>query len=147
MKQNKLYEEIARRCIEKYSELKDLRNHPCNIAILESDEEKKSKGRRICAECMKIPKKFKWMREVDFQIVVYEPNCAHMTDEQLEILLWHELMHIGVTVNEDGSVDYGIKDHDVQDFRVILELYGVDWDKPDDGQITFDGLQSAAKTS
>jgi len=145
------YAEIGEKCIKKYPELINLRDNPCSIAYLGSSKKKSGKGRLTYAECHKIPDKYKWMSEnaYDFMITVYEKNCAGMSEEQMEILIWHELMHIDVTELEDGSVAYGIKDHDVQDFRAILELHGVDWALPDQnrqaagddelpGQITFD---------
>lgn len=126
------YAEIGEKCIRKYPELINLRDNLCSIAYLGSSKKKTARGRLTYAECHKIPDKYKWMSEkaYDFMITVYEKNCAGMNDEQMEILIWHELMHIEVTELEDGTVAYGIKDHDVQDFRAILELYGVDWALP-----------------
>ena len=143
------YEQIAQRALDKYPELALLKEYPPSIAYLASVREKTSRGRRVFAETMKIPAKYKWMavdREYDFQIVVYEPNCCGMSDEQMEILMWHELMHIGVELQDDGTVKYFINDHDVQDFRAILELHGVDWAKPNYEQVTIGQLQAAAKS-
>ena len=48
------------------------------------------------------------------------------TDEQLEILLLHELLHIGI--QWDGNEEtYSIIPHDVEDFRAIIERYGIGW--------------------
>lgn len=129
------YAEIAETCIRKYPELINLRDNPCSIAFLGSNKKKSSRGRLTYAECHKIPDRYKWMSQnaYDYMITIYEQNCAGFTDEQMEILIWHELMHIDVKELEDGTAAYGIKDHDVQDFRSILELYGVDWALPDAG--------------
>ena len=128
------YAEIGSRCIQKYPELINLRDNPCSIAYLGSSKKKSARGRCTYAECHKIPDKYKWMcsEAYDFMITVYEKNCEGMTDEQMEILIWHELMHIDVSELEDGSVVYSIKDHDVQEFRAILELHGVDWALPNE---------------
>ena len=59
-------------------------------------------------------------------IVVYEPNCVGFTDLQFELLLWHELKHIGFkpdTIDEE----YYVVPHDIEDFRVIIDKYGLDW--------------------
>lgn len=127
------YQEIGLRCIKKYPELELLKEHPCSIAFLGSQKEKKSRGSRTYAECHKIPDKYKWMSEnaYDFMITVYEKNCADLSDAQMEILIWHELMHIGVEAKDDGTASYYIKDHDVQDFRAILKAHGVDWALPE----------------
>ena len=60
-------------------------------------------------------------------IVLYGPNTAGMTGEQLKILLWHELLHVGMSMNIDGEPVYRIVSHDVEDFRVILNKHGFDW--------------------
>jgi len=139
MKIRQEYEDVALRCIEKSPELEMLKEYPCSIAYLGSAREKTSRKKLVYAETMKIPNKIKWMskdREYDFQIVVYEPNCQGMTEEQMEILIFHELMHIGVVPQEDDSVKYVINDHDVQDFRAILDRFGLDWAETEYHQTT-----------
>lgn len=90
------YEQIAEYYIENYIELEDLKEHPCSIAYLGSKKEKGKKGKRVYADCTKIPDKYKWMageKVWDFMITIYEPNCQGFSDEQMEILMLHELMH------------------------------------------------------
>ena len=58
-------------------------------------------------------------------ITVFEPNCVGMTEKQMEILIYHELLHI--KIDEDGN--HSVRPHDLEDFRVIIDEYGVDWDK------------------
>ena len=62
----------------------------------------------------------------DFTITVFEPNCEGMTDEQLRILLLHELMHVGITIDKDGAEAYHIVPHDLEDFRAIVGRFGPD---------------------
>lgn len=134
------YEELGIACINKYEELEGLKEHPCSIAYLGSDKQKSSRGMITYADCTKIPDKYKWMGEYDFMITVYERNCEGLTDEQMEILMLHELMHIKVDENGDGTATYSIRDHDVQDFNAILERFGLGWNrKPTDipGQMAF----------
>jgi predicted metallopeptidase len=57
-----------------------------------------------------------------FAIVVYQSNVDHMTQEQMQLLLLHEMMHIPATGER-------LVDHDVKDFRAILE-FGLDWHEP-----------------
>lgn len=109
------YEKLGKQLItELFPQLKDVR-----IAWLESDKAKKAKGKIIFAECAKVPEKLEWCCPYDFTITVYEPNARHMTEEQLRILLEHEIMHIGK--------DKTIVPHDAEDFRGIIEKYGIDW--------------------
>jgi hypothetical protein len=54
------------------------------------------------------------------------PNVDGMTERQLEILMYHELLHVGMT--EDGEdVKYIVNPHDVEEFRTIIDKYGIDW--------------------
>ena len=57
---------------------------------------------------------------------MFEPNTERFTDDQLRILLLHELMHVGI--EKDGNEEkYRIVPHDVEEFKAIIERYGVDW--------------------
>jgi hypothetical protein len=46
-----------------------------------------------------------------------------MDEHQLEILMEHELRHIGVA----DSGELVIEPHDIEDFRAIIDNYGLDW--------------------
>lgn len=120
------YKRIGEELILTAPELDYLRDSAANIVFLGSDYEKKKAGRIICGECEKIPGKYRWAIDYDMAIIVYEPNVERFTDEQLRILLLHELMHIGV--KEDGNEEtYYVVPHDVEDFRAIIDKYGIDW--------------------
>ncbi len=77
-------------------------------------------------------------RILDFFIVVYEPNIEYFTDRQIEILLRHELHHVGIDF--DGNENkYYIVPHDVvyldvlddgNDLWFIREYY---WDSRVEG--------------
>jgi len=45
-----------------------------------------------------------------------------MTENQKKILMLHELRHIGI-----GEKGFRIENHDVEDFRDILERFGIEW--------------------
>lgn len=126
LKRNKEYMYAAKRLIRNHPSLADLKDSGARIAYLESDEEKAAKGKTVCADCNLVSKKYKWCCDYDFFIVVYEPNITDFTPEQIEILLLHELMHCGISF--DGKEPtYYIVPHDVEDFREILDTYGIDW--------------------
>ena len=121
------YAEIANELINEREELLYLRNSSVVIMYLGSDQMKKSKGRIIFGECEKVPDKWKWSVPCDFTITIFEPNVEHFTDEQIRILIFHELLHVGIDV--DGNEEkYYIRPHDVEDFRLILNEYGMEWD-------------------
>lgn len=124
------YAAIGDYCINNYPEFESLREHAVKIAYLGSDKAKKSKGRITGADCNKVQDLYKWTCPYDFFIVVYEPNVQEWTDQMLETLIRHELLHVGITENEDGEVSYYIKPHDVEDFKIILEEEGLGWSDP-----------------
>ena len=108
---------------EKFEELTEL-----NILVLLSDREKKTKYNKTFAECIKQNDLQCFLNGYDYVIVVYEPNTALLTLEQMKILLEHELMHI-----DYNGTEKGLKPHDTEDFREIIDAYGIDWAKGADG--------------
>ena len=106
--------------------LSDIRDSQVSIMYLGSEYEKTSRGRTVYGQCEKVPEKYKWAVPCDFTITIFEPNVEHFTEEQMRILILHELMHVGI--EEDGNEEkYYIRPHDVEDFEEILERYGMDW--------------------
>jgi hypothetical protein len=120
------YKQIGEDLILTAPELESIRDSAVNIVFLGSDYEKKRQGRTVFGECEKIPGKYRWAIDYDMAIIVYEPNVERFTDKQLRILLLHELMHVGI--KEDGNEEtYYVVPHDVEDFRAIIDKYGMDW--------------------
>lgn len=116
------YTELAKQVIEENPELEYLRTAPVTIIFLASTHKKKGKGKSVYGQCEKVQEKNKWGIPADFTITIFEPNVAGMTEEQLKILLFHELLHVGR--------DYeSITPHDLEDFKIIVDRYGVDWAK------------------
>lgn len=82
-----------------------------------------SRDKMVFGECKKIDDFFKVYCPYDFVVIVYEENCAGFTDKQMRILLYHELLHIGI--DEKGK-PYK-KAHDVEEFNEIILLHGMNW--------------------
>ena len=133
---NEEYAEIASRIIEEEDELTDVANSHATIVYLSSDKAKKGKDKIIHAECEKIPDKYKWSIPADFTITIYEPNVATFTDEQMRILIFHELLHVGIKFTDDGQESYFIRPHDIEDFRYIINKYGLDWNIPEWSEVS-----------
>ncbi len=123
------YAEMAAQIIDEEESLIDVANSHATIIYLGSDNEKKSKGKAVLGECERISDKYKWGIPADFTITVFEKNCAGFTDDQLRILLFHELLHVGIEFLDDGSERYSVKPHDYEDFKEITDRYGTDWGK------------------
>ena len=84
-------------------------------------------GKVVKAQCEKISDKYKWGIPCDFTITVFEPNCEGMTEEQMKMLIFHELLHVKISYKDDGTETYGINPHDLEDFKLIIDRFGTDW--------------------
>ena len=122
------YAEIAAEVIKENAGLfGDIQKSSATIIYLGSDYAKTSKGKTVFGECEKVANKNKWAIPCDFTITVYEPNCVGMTRDQMKILLLHELMHVGIEIDKDGSEKYYIRPHDYEDFKYVIDHYGTNW--------------------
>ena len=121
------YKKIGQRLIRTLPELKFIREMGIRIAYLSSDEEKKKNKRIIHAECTKVDEKYSWCCRYDFFITVYEPNIEYFTDQQIDILIEHELRHVGVDYSGNAP-KYYIVPHDIEEFWSIIDKYGLLWD-------------------
>ena len=115
-------QKLANYIIKKYEHMELLKDIPVRIAFQYSDKEKKSKNKSIFAECDKVNEKYSLFCPYDFLITFYEPNTAFLSDKAFELLMYHELRHIGI--NEKG---FYIIPHSVEDFKDIIKKYGIDW--------------------
>lgn len=126
------YQEVAQELIQEEETLADIANSKAQIICLSSTHKKKTRDRIIHAECEKVSDKYKWGIPCDFTITVFEPNVEHFTEEQIRILLHHELLHVGVEFKADGTEAYYTKPHDLEDFKIIIKKYGADWSDTDE---------------
>jgi len=115
--------ELASKVIASRKGLDGPASPECRIAYLYSDQAKKSSGKKVFADTEKLSDKVKALVPYDFVITFYQPNTAPLTPEKMEILMYHELRHIGFA--PDGKCS--IVPHDVEDFSDILEDYGMKW--------------------
>lgn len=121
------YSELAMRLCSEEPLLAHIFGSNATICFLSSDLAKKSKGRLVYGECEKVPAKLRWAVPCDFTITVYEPNCEGMDDDRISRLLFHELLHVGIEVGDDGAERYFVRPHDLEDFRACVDRWGADW--------------------
>lgn len=126
---NEKYSEIARELINTEDALVDVRNSQATIVYLSSEHKKKSGNKLVFGQCEKVADKYKWGIPADFTITVFEPNVEGFSEEQLKILLFHELLHVGIGCNKDNSESYFVKPHDLEDFKEIINRFGTDWNE------------------
>lgn len=130
MRHNRKYGIIGRRLIRELPEFADLLESEVRIAYLSSGKEKIKNHKIVFAECCKVEERYFWCCKYDFFIVVYEPNVADFTEEQLEILIRHELHHVGIEYTDQG-IKYYAAPHDVEEFWAIIREHGIDWSEVD----------------
>ena len=128
---NEYYAEIGLELIETEPSLDDILNSNVQIVYLSSQHKKKNGEKVVFGQCEKVQEKYKWSIPCDFTITVFEPNCEGFTEEQIKILLFHELLHVGIEFKEDGTESYSVKDHDLEDFKEIIERFGTNWAEVD----------------
>lgn len=123
---NDKYQKIAIKLINSESELLYIKNSQVKIVFLESDLEKKKDRKTVFADCEKIQDKYKWAIPYDFAITVYNKNTIEFSEKQMEILIFHELLHVGIDYGENGEV-YFCNPHDIEDFEIIIKRFGLNW--------------------
>lgn len=123
------YAEIADDLIRHEYSLLHLLESRAKIIYLSSDYAKTSKGKLVFGQCEKVADKYKWGISADFMITVFEPNVEKFTEDQIRTLLHHELLHVGIDKKANGSESYSIVDHDIEDFKLILDKYGTGWSR------------------
>lgn len=144
-KENEQYSLIGKDLIENEDAFELLKKHKVKIAYMESSKPAGKSKRVVLGECIKLSEKDKnlltsWRAGAipDYFIVIYKDRIKTFSEEQIRILIMHELMHIDIKEGEDGSVAFRLKKHDLEDFREIVDRFGMDW--AGDGQITWQQL-------
>lgn len=116
---------LADKVISKEKAIKHLQDEKCRIIYQYSSEEKKAYNKTVYADTEKIKEKYKAVMPYDFIVTFYEPNCANLSEDKMERLMYHELRHVGF----EGEGKYRIIPHEIEDFRDIVDNWGIDWIK------------------
>lgn len=129
---NEEYAQIGADLIATEESLMSIRNSNATIIYLSSQHKKMSNKKIIFGQCEKVAEKYKWGIPCDFTITVFEPNIeeAGFDEEQIRTLIHHELLHVGIETADDGSEKYSIVPHDLEDFKLIIDRYGTNWNLP-----------------
>ena len=126
---NEVYADMAAEVIDEHGALEYLRDADITIIYLSSTHAKKQGDKLVLGQCEKVAEKYKWGIPCDFTITIFEPNVAGFTEEQLKILLFHELLHVGYDPENERLY---VKPHDLEDFKLIINEFGTDWAKVED---------------
>lgn len=120
------YTEIGIELIRTEQELMHIKNSNVQIGFLNSPIMKRSKVLTTYAVCERVPDKYKWSIPFDFLITVFDQSVKDFTDDQIRILLFHELLHVGIE-EANGEEKYFTVPHDLEDFKLIVDKFGARW--------------------
>lgn len=116
---------LATKIINRYPEFNFIKEFNIKIGYVIS-QQRKSGEKVTYADCRKVQDVFQAWLPYDFIITFYERNTGFLNENQIKVLMYHELKHIGI-----GEKGLKIVPHDIDDFTDILEKYGLDWNKID----------------
>lgn len=115
---------LAKKLISKLPELRELGELDVKIGYVLSYERKTGSGRAVFADCRKVSVIYGAYLPFDFIVTFYEPNISELSENQLKILMWHELKHIGI-----GEKGFRIEPHDIEDFYDITDAHSTRWNE------------------
>lgn len=115
---------LGRKIISRVESLRFIAEYGIRIGYVQSWETKTKNGREVYGDCRKINPVYGAYLPFDFIITFYAANIGHLSDNQLKILMWHELKHIGV-----GPRGLTLEPHDIEDFFEIIDTHGTRWDE------------------
>ena len=124
------YAELGMKVIENERSLRWIAEADVRIGFLRSFKEKKSSGKIVHGECIKVKELYEPFCPYDFLIVLYEPNICDLNERQMYALMHHELLHVGISEDMNGNLKYQIIPHDIEDFDEIISRYGRHWSRP-----------------
>ena len=110
---------MAEKVIAEHHDLKWIPKIGVKVGFLESDRQKKKSGRLVLGECILVKDLYRCFIPYDFLIVIYAPNVIGMTKEQMKILLYHEMLHIGIS--DDGEdLKYEVRNRLGNALRMVI---------------------------
>lgn len=121
---NEAYRPIAVSLCKKFPELKHVPTG--SILFLDLTEAKGVTNNKIInAQISKMPEKWHEIiyqltgRRFQYYMEFFQRNIGHMSKEQIILLIYHELRHVGM----DGSLVH----HDIEEWANMYHRLGVDW--------------------
>lgn len=93
-------------------------------------------NKTTAATCLVANNMVNFFGDTDFIISASGELWDALSPNLRSILMYHEILHIACSQNEKtGEWKFGLRDHDVKEFREIILAYGIDW--LDDLRATF----------
>ncbi len=125
---NENYQRISEDLIQNEPDLAYIKDSRVRIAYLESDQAKKADtDKLVLGECEKVAAKNKWAINYDFTITLFKKNLVGLSADQIRIVMFHELLHVGIEPGPEGDEIYSVRKHDLEDFKLIIDKFGTEW--------------------
>ena len=84
-------------------------------------------NKTTAGRCIRAGKELKFFSDYDYLIEISAEYWDNLTEQSRKILVLHELMHIDIRYTKQGKEIFGTKPHDVEDFAILLQKYGLHW--------------------
>lgn len=115
---------LAKKIIKKLPELHHILDFDIKVGYVRSYERKTKDGKATLGDCRKVNTVYGAYLPFDFIITIYDMNVGHLSDNQIKILMLHELKHIGI-----GDRGFCIVPHDIEDFLDITDEHSTRWNE------------------
>lgn len=67
---------------------------------------------------------WKFLSNYDYVLWVHKHTWNDLSEKQRKALVYHELCHISHTAKKDGSVEFKLKKHDLEEFLDVVKNFG-----------------------
>lgn len=84
-------------------------------------------SKTTAGKCTKTSNVTRFLTDKHFIIEFSGDLWDQIDDEIKEVLMHHELLHVGVETDKNGEWIYKIVRHNIEDFIQIISVHGVDW--------------------
>lgn len=84
-------------------------------------------SKKVVARIVKANRLLKQFSGYDYVVEFSGIGFDQLTDEQITQVYHHELEHLSFIEKNNGELKHGLVDHDLKDFRSIIDAYGLDY--------------------
>ncbi len=84
-------------------------------------------SKTVAGKCSKTSNVTRFLTDRHFVIEFSGDLWDHLDDDVKEVLMHHELLHVGAETDKHGEWVYKIVRHNIEDFIQIISVHGVDW--------------------
>lgn len=123
--------DLAQKLIDSVDDHEPLRDDRVRVECVYRDKATKSKGRTTLGKARKLSGLNAFLANPEaeqrdlFVVEIAEDCWDQLTDEQQLALVDHELSHLRVDYDDDGTPQLSIRAHEVEEFGGVIERHGL----------------------